>query len=779
MRLNQIAILAGIIFSCLLGSVSAQQADIQAEKIDYDAETGRSVFKDNVIIRHKGSTLEGDYVEYNTTTGDALARGNVKLTKEGQVWEGDEVTGNFETGEWDIGPIVSYYEPINIISPDVQQLEPGHIYMTDLVMTTCDPANMEFYTHAKSADIYPEEDIISAQNVTFYLNSVPIFYLPHYNMDLKRGETNFDFLPGYSSRQGPFLLLAYRWYLDEGLDTQTHLDFRGERGIAIGQDLRWYNTEIEGEEDEYGLPIKQGDLYRGEITSYYLNDDSPYRDDEQELRQRADGIDIDDTRWRGKLEHFAKLAGEGNRLWAKVHKMSDEEVTEDFFAKEFRDDPEAENRISLVHNDYDYTASVEVTRQLNDEFFGAVDRTPVVALDVTQIPIGDTDFYYETINEGGYFTKNFSEKEEDETASPKTDYESLRIHTEQSIVHVKKYFGFLNIIPGLAWKGTYYGETLEETFRDEVVPIIRTVTNGVDIATGRFRTNRVSDVSNQGADFRSLFELSLETSFKAFSVIEEGSIGLGRGLRHVVEPYAQLLVRPEPSVVSAKLPQFDDIDELDEETTLVLGARNKWQTRRNNVFYHGIGDARDRVEQEPGESIWDIVDLDTYATLNLDADSEKNEELFKLFNVDLELRPNDNFNLNTRATYNNDLGELETINTALQIVAPDESYAILEHAFRPDTFSTWQLDLILFPENDFSMESYTRYEGEEGALEEQGVMFAYKTDCLGYGIGGSWLNGDFLLNDDGSDEVDEDDYRVWVQVWLLAFPRSRLEMGDR
>jgi hypothetical protein len=73
------------------------------------------------------------------------------------------------------------------------------------------------------------------------------------------------------------------------------------------------------------------------------------------------------------------------------------------------------------------------------------------------------------------------------------------------------------------------------------------------------------------------------------------------------------------------------------------------------------------------------------------------------------------------------------------------------------------------------IEGYTRYESEDAGLEEQTLLLTLVTECVGYGIGGSWIKGD----DYGDGEEGEDDFRISFQLWLTAFPRAVMDMGGR
>ena len=56
------------------------------------------------------------------------------------------------------------------------------------------------------------------------------------------------------------------------------------------------------------------------------------------------------------------------------------------------------------------------------------------------------------------------------------------------------------------------------------------------------------------------------------------------------------------------------------------------------------------------------------------------------------------------------------------------------------------------------------------------LMVTRKSDCVGYGVGVRWIAGDII---EGTDVQDDDSWRVWLQMWLLAFPNSEIRMGGQ
>ncbi|MCK7496403.1 MAG: hypothetical protein MZW92_39970 [Comamonadaceae bacterium] len=95
-----------------------------------------------------------------------------------------------------------------------------------------------------------------------YLGKVPVFYFPYFKQRLDGQANRFNFVPGYRSSYGPFLLSSYTWMANEQLDGVLHADYREERGGAGGAD---FNMHL-------------GRWGESSLKMYYLYDQDPSED---------------------------------------------------------------------------------------------------------------------------------------------------------------------------------------------------------------------------------------------------------------------------------------------------------------------------------------------------------------------------------------------------------------------------------------------------------------------------------------------------------------------
>ena len=710
------------------------QVTFNADKMDYSGDLRVVTLRGNVRIQRGVEILQANEITYNQDTKDAAARGSVSYENGVDTWRGEALDYNFDTRTGNFGTTTFGRDPIHVTSARSQQLGPDHFRLEDVTITTCDPNDMEAWMEAGRADIY-EKRIVKARNVVFYHQGIPFLYLPSYTLDLDREPTHFDVLPGYSSRNGPYVLTGYTVPFDAENDLRsvTHLDYRAERGPGIGQDLKWRD-----------LPDQK---WNGFATGYFAQDDKPYRSADEETRKRAQFIDKDEERYRLRLQHNQNFDS-GDALYLESGYLSDPEVVQDFFDDEFRLFPEQENRLSYSHSEAHYSAGLELSHQFNDDFYDSVNRQPEAFLNFNRTRIPGTDLYYQSQNSASVLERTYGERSRSKGLE---DYDTQRIHTSHTLFYPTKNFGWLNLTPRAGYAATYYGDTIEPVTASKVTSSVST--NGVTT----FTTNTVSDVANLGADMRSLFEIGFETSFKAFRVLHDDPLtNDGVGLRHVVEPYANYTLVPEPDLLPENLYQFDSIDRLDKRNDILFGVRNKLQTRH--------------VHPE-GNEVVDLIDFNIYTSYLLDPDEDE-DSLSDVYS-DTDIHFSRAFSLRFDNRYNVEEGEFTQFNSRASLRAEDRSFLALDHRYRPDTRNLLQLSYSVVPEAKFSVSGLTRYDFESSEMEEQQVMLNWKRKCVGYGIGGKWIAGDFAS--DGSQG--EDDYQIWGQIWLTAFPRSRLDVG--
>jgi LPS-assembly protein len=478
-------------------------------------------------------------------SGEAIADGHVHIQQGDQVFVGEHVRYNFHTHNLVADQFRSGKPPVfmegkgvhgDIVSNRVEQ---GTYNATNGIITTDDVEKPAIKIRASRIKITPNVKV-QAWNAVLYAEDVPLFYFPYYERNLGAHANNFDFVPGYRSSFGPFVLGSYSWYLNDELQGRFHLDYRQRRGVGVGPDF------------DYDL----GRWGRGNFSYYYTHDD----DASTNFINSPVYVNRQRLNFSYQANPYTNL-----EVRAQARYQTDAGVVRDFFEGEYRQDPQPNTFVEVDKLWRNFSLDV-LTQPRVDNFLETVERLPDVRLSGFQQQVGATPVYYESESSGGYYRRLFPET--NSAFGEATNYQAGRADTYHQLTLPVTLFGWLNITPRVGGRFTYYteghgpGGALEEQTRG---------------------------VFNTGA----------EVTFKASRVwpgVKNTLLDLD-GLRHIFQPSVNYVFVPSPNVHPTQLPQFDyelpslrllpiefpeynSIDSIDSENVLRFGLRNQLQTKR-------------------------------------------------------------------------------------------------------------------------------------------------------------------------------------------------------
>ena len=507
----------------------------------FDLKTGMATGTNGVMVQYGQTVLTADRVSVNQETGEATAEGHVRIEQGDWLWAGDNIRYNFKTKQIQSEQFRAGKPPVFAIGKGLHGDLSNHVYTaTNAFVTTDDVPKPAHGIRAREITIVPGK-YIEARDATLYLGPVPVFYFPYYHRNLGERANNFNFIPGYRSSDGPFILGSYRWFLNDELDGAVHVDYRAKRGVGAGPDLnlhlrRWGNAAIK---------------------YYYLRD----RDSGTNL---ITGANNPENRHR---VYFAYQATPFTNLEVKsmVRYQTDPNVTRDFFEGEYRQDPQPNTFVDVDRFWQNFSLDV-YTEPRVDDFYETVERLPEVKLTGYRQQLGDSPVYYESESSAGYYRRLFAETN---SLSSTNNFYDERADTYHQLTLPMMLFGWLNVTPRVGERFTYYNE-----------------------ASG--------PAANTQEKYRSVFNTGAELTFKVSQLwpgVENRLLDLD-GLRHIIEPSVNYVYVPRPSDFPSELPQFDyetaslwqlpieypdynSIDSIDSQNVVRFGIENKLQTKRD------------------------------------------------------------------------------------------------------------------------------------------------------------------------------------------------------
>ncbi len=521
----------------------------------------------DVHIAYGATTIFCDTAKLNQTTRDVIVTGNVRIYREGRLVTADRAVYNLESKDITAADIRGEAQPFYFSGSSFANIPGGPGYLVkDGFFTTSDSGKPDWSMRSSKVRIYPNDRVIM-QNVKLYLGETPVFWFPYIYQGLNK-QNGFSITPGYSSVWGAYIHSKYNFPMTETMSGELRLDYRSERGPAIGLNMEWED----GEKKESW----------GRFRSYVMEDSNPSLNKTGLSRE---AIDPERYRVSFQAKHYFT-----DDIYAQVdiNKLSDTRFLQDFYEGDFRLNPQPDNVLAITKLGEDYALSLTARKQFND-FYDSTERLPELALDITRQPLFGTKLFYEGETSAGHLNRNFAK------GSTFEDFSASRFDTFHQISLPKTFGGWLSVVPRLGVRGTWYSESGALISYDPI-----TGERLTDPALAAART-AIKRIEREGSIFRPAINAGLEVSFKAsraFEQVQSRSLGLD-GLRHVVQPYANFsfvhsgedardILKFDRFQRSTQLPQidfpaFNSIDSLDSWNIARIGVRNRLQTRRDNA----------------------------------------------------------------------------------------------------------------------------------------------------------------------------------------------------
>lgn len=727
--------------------------NIEGMETTYDPTTGLAMAKGDVHISYADAQIRCGQASYNASTGEVIARDNVVIWKAGMTYKGDNIIYNANTGEvsgdavrssmpMEIGTL--FYETDRFESETklVQKVEGGETFIT-----THDDENPNFRLRARSLTVKPDDRVI-LRGVTVLAGDTPVFWLPYLSQPIDE-EAGYRFNFGQQSRWGAFMLNQYDVIHGDHTKGRYHLDLRSARGVGLGVD--WQSMRYR----------KNWQNFSG-LKLYFLRDSDPDKNKSSIPRGP-----VPENRYRVNFQHRIYLPGPEKSTWYldfDINKISDQHFYEDFFFNDFRETPEPDNQVSLVHTDPSYIATLMARFQAND-FYAVGEKLPELAIDWTRRPLWNTGLFHQGNLTLGFYRDRLSDARRELlqdinshatsslagtlnaaldplllnflglpegtvpgiaqfaegkglTDSLLNDTSFARLHTYHELLFPKTFFGWLNVVPRVGAGFTHY--------------------EGINGSI-----SRIDPTNGKVTDFdsftRGILHAGLDVSFKVTKTWDDytnESLGLD-GLRHIFQPYINVsyldvnqpdgymprvdrlsaTTRPRPIDV----PLYSAVDDLRSWGITRVGFKNFLQTRRD---YTSEGRGRFGVANEDPEQTYTLAGMNTYIDL-YSKDPEFDRSTSNIYN-ELFFRPVPWINLwmDMQLPIGNDDGNFTEFNQGVTFMPSDFMSLTLGHQFINDN-PYFQDSNLLFSR------IYTRFnanwgfvmnhvfEGDDGTMEFQ------------------------------------------------------------
>ena len=539
-------------------------------RIKKDSET---LSADNVILYlslEKGKEGELPKQVYE----DLYAEGNVTLRRGKDVMIADKIFKNIKGNK---GIFVnSIYRstlpdvetPIYIHGEEIKDRGKGLYEAKNGSFSTCSYGHPHFRFQASNVRLFKtdEHSIVTAQKNVFHAGNIPLIYLPYLSFDIKRESTlleNWEF--GSTSRFGRFVKTDWDIYsiaFDEKLgdwsDLTLNLDYLSLRGPAVGLDFEY------GKKDFFGY-----------MHTYYIRDEEDFDINDVPIETRNRGHFL----WRHR-QHLK----DGWRADVEVSYVNDRSFFREYYYNEFKNEKDRETIFYLRKasdnkgitflaekqlKSYDMLVDSHRLNRTNESLpelkyriigeplwndrLNFTSETELAYLDRVFDRISPLKAEEEYLGRGASFT---AERVFDRVPVRLEPEETIRFDTDNIINAPFRFFGVrFNPFAGIRLTG--YSESVK--------------VNPVTLENDGSGSPRGRIASTMG--------LNISTTFSRTYSIYNNFLNINR-LRHIMAPEVCFNFMPVVTQDPEDLNQFDRIDSLDTYQSVVIGLRNRFQTKR-------------------------------------------------------------------------------------------------------------------------------------------------------------------------------------------------------
>lgn len=193
--------------------------ELQADEMRIDIASNVMTAQGSVVLDEGPRRLVGETLEYDLTTRTGRISDATAYVDEGYVFKGDEIAKIGAT---------TYTVDDGLFTSCIQEDPPWSLHMSRAKITVDDYARFK--------------------NARMKFGKVPVFYLPYMVWPTKTDRSS-GFLvpqPGYSSRRGFELGMAYFKTLGRSADTTFFLDLSTEEYFGVGNEFRYNTGKSEG-----------------------------------------------------------------------------------------------------------------------------------------------------------------------------------------------------------------------------------------------------------------------------------------------------------------------------------------------------------------------------------------------------------------------------------------------------------------------------------------------------------------------------------------------------
>jgi len=230
-------------------SISDLSSPIEAEADRVVSEDGVVTLDGRTTINFQGREISAENAQYNPDTGQVTIDGKLSFRGEGINLDSENAEFDIDDDVFNTGE--SRYE-INIngkrATGDATQMErdaDGNFRLEGATYSSCPPGDQSWFIRAKRIQLFPDDGVGTARNITLNFKGVPILAIPAFSFPISPDRKTGLLAPIFArgERTGIEMHLPWYWNIRPNLDATFTPRLMSSRGAQLQSEFRYLNEQ--------------------------------------------------------------------------------------------------------------------------------------------------------------------------------------------------------------------------------------------------------------------------------------------------------------------------------------------------------------------------------------------------------------------------------------------------------------------------------------------------------------------------------------------------------
>ena len=399
-------------------------------------------YRNGILVTHEGGVIQNEdiriqaeTIQYINKTEDGKqihkieAEKNLMVQYKNRIYVGEELEYDFVTGEGKIYSGKTYAAPWYIGGDVIHLKSDGSYKVKNVYITTCENQDSSWDIHASKVKIM-KKNLLSASHVRFRLFRIPTFWLPSFNVNLKKffAAPIFRYKVNWDKTSGVRGSIRYQIYSWRDFALFGRLDYRLKLGWGGAIETEYYPDH---------------ERVKFETKNYLASDITP---------------NIPEKKRRYRLQGLYSYISESKKTTADItwDKYSDINMPNDFKTDDFEIDTAKKSELLIRHEERNLLSLLHSRARVNT-FETIKQDLPTLFLTSRPVVIPRAKVFFQNDIKVSYLDYAYSH----DLMSHLPDLHGWRCELAPTLfrpIHLGKIY--LN--PLLQAKGIFYGHTPEE-----------------------------------------------------------------------------------------------------------------------------------------------------------------------------------------------------------------------------------------------------------------------------------------------------------------------------